>query len=62
MNQAINEVIGEIKGPALQSLVSWMGAPTAMPASQSLLVWLKRLQPQHFGRCLARARELELAA
>jgi len=59
VNQAVNEVIGEIKGAVLQSLVSWMGAPTAMPASQALLVWLKQLQPQHFAAVLARARELE---
>jgi MEDS: MEthanogen/methylotroph, DcmR Sensory domain len=62
VNQAVNDVMGEIKGPLLQSLVSWMGAPTAMPASQSLLVWLKELQPQHFAAVLARARELDLAA
>ena len=59
VNQAVNEVIGAIKGPALKSLVSWMGAPTAMPASQALLVWVKELQPQHFASVLARARDLD---
>lgn len=62
VNQAVNDVLGGIKGPLLQSLVSWMGAPTAMPSSHALLLWLKELQPQHFAAVLARARELERAA
>ena len=31
VNQAVKDVIGDIKGPPLQSLVSWAGAPTACP-------------------------------
>jgi hypothetical protein len=62
VNQAVNDILGGIKGPLLQSLVSWMGAPAAMPSSHALLVWLKELQPQHFAAVLARARQLELAA
>src|SRR5688572_11275192 len=46
VNQAIADVIGEIKGPALQSLVSWLGAPTMMPSSQALLLWVKDHMPQ----------------
>ena len=52
-------MIGDIKGPVLQSLVSWMGAPTTMPSSQALLVWVKQQMPQYLEPLLARARELE---
>lgn len=62
VNRAIADVIGEIKGPLLQSLVSWQGAPSLMPSSQALLLWLREQMPQHFERVLARARELDLAA
>ncbi len=62
VNQAVTEVIGEIEGPVLQSLVSWQGAPSQMPSSQALLVWVKEQLPQHFAPVLARARDLERAA
>jgi len=62
VNQAIAEVIGDIKGPGLQSLVSWLKAPAMMPSSQALLLWVKEHMPQDFRTVLARARELELAA
>jgi len=60
VNRAVAEVIGEIKGPLLQSLVSWRSAaPTLMPTSQALLLWVKEHLPQSFEPVLARARELE---
>jgi hypothetical protein len=62
VNRAIADVIGNIRGPLLQSLVSWQYQRTAMPSSQSLLLWIKEKMPEHFVRVLARARELELQA
>jgi hypothetical protein len=59
VNRAVAEVIGEIKGPLLQSLVSWKAARALMPSSQALLLWVKEHLPQSFERVLARARELE---
>jgi hypothetical protein len=60
VNRAVAEVVGEIKGPLLQSLVSWKGARTSlMPSSQALLMWVKEHLPKSFEPVLARARELE---
>jgi hypothetical protein len=61
VNQAIAEVVGDIKGPLLQSLVSWRGAPSLMPSSQALLLWVREHMPKDFEAVLARAREIELA-
>ena len=62
VNRALTEVIGEIKGPLLESLISWGGAPSLMPSSQALLLWVKEKRPEHFERVLARAREFDNAA
>jgi hypothetical protein len=62
VNRAIAEVIGEIRGPVLQSLISWQGASSLMPSSQALLVWLKHHMPEQFEAVLARARHIELGA
>ena len=62
VNRAIAEVIGEIRGPLLQSLITWSDTPSVMPSSQALLVWLREKLPEHFEPVLARARELDLAA
>jgi hypothetical protein len=62
VNRAIAEVVGEIRGPHLQSVVTWSEAPALMPSSQALLLWLKDTMPDYFGPVLARARELDLAA
>jgi hypothetical protein len=59
VNRAVGDVVGEIKGPLLQSLISWQKAPSLMPSSQALLLWVKEHLPQHFEPVLARARELE---
>jgi hypothetical protein len=61
VNQAIADVVGDIKGPMLQSLVSWSGAPSLMPSSQALLLWIKDHMPNQFEAVLVRARELDLA-
>ena len=62
VNRAIADVIGQIRGPVLQSLISWQGASSLMPSSQALLVWLKHHMPEHFEPVLARARQIELGA
>ena len=59
VNRAVADVIGEIRGPMLQSLMSWRGGPCRMPSSQSLLLWIREKMPEHFEPVLARARELE---
>ena len=61
VNQAINDVIGDIKGPVLQSLVPWLRSRSQMPSSQALLLWVKEHKPQHFAAVLSRARALEQA-
>jgi hypothetical protein len=59
VNRAVADVIGEIRGPLLQSLVSWGRGPCRMPSSQSLLLWIREKMPEHFEPVLARARELQ---
>ena len=60
VNRAIAEVVGDIRGTLLQSLVSWRAAPALMPSSQASLLWLRQKMPAYFAPVLARARELEL--
>ena len=62
VNRAVAEVIGEIRGPLLQSLVSWQGQGSLMPSSQALLLWIREHLPAQFAAVLARARQIELAA
>jgi hypothetical protein len=62
VNQAIADVIGDIRGSLLQSLMSWQGTPSTMPSSQALLMWLKGHMPEQFEAVLARARQLDLGA
>ena len=62
VNRAIADVIGEVRGPLLQSLVSWPYQRSLMPSSQSTLLWIRETMPQRFPAVLARARELELQA
>jgi hypothetical protein len=59
VNRAVTEVIGDIKGSLLQSLVSWKPDASLMPSSQALLLWVKEHMPRHFEPVLVRARELE---
>ena len=56
VNRAIHEVVGEIKGPLLQSLVSWRGLTCDLPSSQALLFWLRDTLPEKFREVLSRAR------
>ncbi|HEX4333546.1 MAG TPA: MEDS domain-containing protein [Usitatibacter sp.] len=62
VNCAIAEVIGEIRGPLLNKLMSWQGAPTLMPSSQALLLWVREHFPSKFEDVLAHAREHEHAS
>ena len=60
VDRAIAEVIGPIEGSLLRSLVSWAhGRSFAMPASQSILLWLKEAVPTKFDEVLAFARKFE---
>ena len=56
VNRAIHEVVGEIKGPLLQSLVSWRGLTCDLPSSQAVLFWLRDTLPEKFREVLSRAR------
>ncbi len=56
VNRAIAEVIGEIKGPLLQSLLSWRGLSCDLPSSQALLFWVRDTLPEHFQDVLSRAK------
>ncbi len=60
VNRAIAEVIGEIKGPLLQSLLSWRGLECDQPSSQALLFWAREAMPEHFPEVLSRVRRHQL--
>jgi hypothetical protein len=62
VDRAIAEVIGDIRGPLLKSLVTWSTTPAMMPASQSLVLWLKDEMPDRFEAVLARAQALDRTA
>lgn len=63
VNRAVAEVVGEMRGVLLQSLISWGdgGSQCRMPSSQAILLWVKERLPEQFERVLGRARELERA-
>ena len=56
VNRAIAEVIGEIRGPLLQSLLSWRGLVCDLPSSQALLFWVREAFPEYFDAVLSRAK------
>jgi hypothetical protein len=56
VNRAIAEIIGDIKGPLLQSLLSWKGLTCDLPSSQALLFWVRDALPEQFHSVLARAK------
>jgi hypothetical protein len=56
VNRAIAEIVGEIKGPLLQSLLSWKGLSCDLPSSQALLFWVRETLPEQFQPVLARAK------
>ncbi|HWD22026.1 MAG TPA: MEDS domain-containing protein [Burkholderiales bacterium] len=60
VNRAIAEVVGDIKGPLLQSLLSWKGLACDLPSSQALLFWVRDALPEHFQDILSRARTYQL--
>ena len=60
VNRAIAEVAGEIKGPLLQSLLSWKGLACDLPSSQALLFWVREALPEHFHEILSRAKAYQL--
>jgi hypothetical protein len=61
VNRAIADVIGDIKGAMLQSLLSWQGLGCELPSSQALLFWLRDTAPERFHEVLSRARSYHLA-
>ena len=50
------EILGEIKGPLLQSLLSWKGLACDLPSSQALLFWVRETLPDQFHSVLARVK------
>ena len=60
VNRAIAEVVGEIRGPLLQSLLSWKGLSCDLPSSQALLFWLRDTMPERLGEVLSRAKTYQV--
>ena len=56
VDRAIADVIGAIRGPLLQSLLSWRGLACDLPSSQAVLFWLREALPEYFDAVLSRAR------
>jgi hypothetical protein len=56
VNRAVADVIGELKGALLQSLVSWRGLTCDLPSSQAVLFWVRDTLPHQFEAILERAR------
>lgn len=61
VNRAIADVMGHLRGSALQALSSWKGLSCELPSSQALLFWLHEAMPEHFEAVLARARAYQAA-
>ena len=59
VNRAVHEVIGEIKGALLQSLLSWKGLPCDLPSSQALLFWIRDTMPERLDEILSRAKSYQ---
>lgn len=60
VNRAVAEVVGDIRGPLLQSLLSWKGLGCDLPSSQALLFWLREAMPEKFRDVLSRAKAHQL--
>ena len=56
VNHAIREVLGEIRGPLLQSLLSWKGLACDQPSSQAALFWVQEAMPERFAEVLSLAK------
>lgn len=59
VNHAVAEEIGEIRGPLLQSLLSWKGLACDLPSSQALLFWVREALPERFPAVLSRMRAFQ---
>ncbi len=59
VNRAMAEVVGDIKGPLLQSLMSWKGLHCDLPSSQAILFWIREAMPEHFADILKRAKSYQ---
>jgi len=57
VNRAIADVVGDIRGPLLQSLLSWKPLGCEVPSSQAVLFWLRDTLPERFPDVLARVRD-----
>jgi hypothetical protein len=60
VNRAIAEVVGEIRGPLLQSLLTWQGLGCNLPSSQALLFWIREAMPEQFQAVLSRVKAHQL--
>jgi hypothetical protein len=60
VNRAIAEVLGEIRGPLLQSLLSWKGLGCDLPSSQALLFWVRETLPERFEEVLSLVKAHQL--
>jgi hypothetical protein len=60
VNRAIAEVVGEIRGPLLQSLLSWKGLACELPSSQAILFWIRDSMPERFQEVLQRVKAYQL--
>lgn len=60
VDHAVAKILGDVKGALLKSLVSWkQDMISGMPASQTILLWVKDTVPDKFGQVLACARARE---
>ncbi|HVL35031.1 MAG TPA: MEDS domain-containing protein [Burkholderiales bacterium] len=59
VNRAIEEVLGPLQGPLLQSLMSWRAGDCDMPSSQAMLLWIRETMPERLPQVLLRALECE---
>jgi hypothetical protein len=60
VNRAVAEVLGDIRGPLLQSLLSWQGLACDLPSSQALLFWIREALPERFCEVLMRAKAYQV--
>lgn len=62
VNRAICEIIGDIEGRKLESLLSWTAPACDLPSWQALLFWVRDTMPERFGPVLAAARAYQSAS
>lgn len=59
VNQAIVDVIGDIEGRRLQSLLTWKPPACHLPTWQALLFWVRDTMPDQLPAVLAAARKYQ---